>query len=71
MKELLILICLVLTLFIMGYYLMYWFMIFLLAIINSDAQYDNTSKKAILELAKKDKIWKDVALLLDLEREVN
>lgn len=53
MKEILILICLFLTLFVMGYYLMYWFMIFLLAIFNSEAQYNNTSKKAILELAKK------------------
>ena len=65
-----ILLFIILTGFIICYYLFYWFMIFLLAIVNSDAQYNSTSKKAILELAKKDKIWKDVALLLNLESQV-
>ncbi len=52
------------------YSLIYWFMIFLLALINSNAKYDETSRKTILILAKKDKTWRDVARLLDLESEV-
>lgn len=49
-----------------GYKLFYWLMILLLAMFNSDAVYDKIAKKSILELAKKDKVWKDVAKVLEL-----
>lgn len=47
----------------------YWLFVFLIATINYHAKYDESSKMAILSLAKKDRIWKDVAKILDLERE--
>ena len=66
----LILIFIILIGYIVTYFLIYWFMIFLLALINSNAKYDETSRKSILILAKKDKTWRDVAKLLDLESQV-
>ena len=45
----------------------HWIIVFALAIVNIDAKYNESSKIAILNLAKKDKIWKDVAEMLNLE----
>jgi len=53
--------------FVIFYKLVYWIIILWLAIINSFAVYDGTSKKAILQLSKKDKVWKDVAKILELK----
>lgn len=46
----------------------YWVICLTLAIINSQAIYDNISKHTILKLAKTDKMWKDVAKILNLVR---
>ena len=44
-----------------------WIIVLMLAMVNSNAKYTESSKMAILNLAKKDKIWKDVAKMLELE----
>ena len=51
-----------------GSKLFYWFMVWMLAVINSNAVYDEISKHTIFELAKEDKFWKDVAKILGLEK---
>lgn len=48
--------------------LFYWIICLTLASINSNAVYDNISRQVILKLAKTNKIWKDVAKILELER---
>jgi hypothetical protein len=50
-----------------GSKLLYWLVVFGLAIGNSDAVYDERAKRVILKLAKEDKIWRDVARTLSLE----
>lgn len=50
-----------------GYKIFYWLMILVLALLNMQAQYNKISRKIILELAKKDRVWKDVSKILDLE----
>lgn len=50
-----------------SYFFAHWIAVFALAIANGDAKYDESSKMAILSLARKDRIWKDVAKILDLE----
>lgn len=50
-----------------GYKLYYWFIVLMLALINSSAVYNEIDRKIILKLGKKDKIWKDVAKILGLE----
>ena len=47
--------------------LFYWIICLTLASINSNAVYDNISRQVILKLAKTNKIWKDVAKILELE----
>lgn len=71
MISILSLICIFLIGIIISYKFAYWFMIFLLAIINSNAQYNESDKRTILKLAQKDKVWRDVAKILELESEVN
>lgn len=51
-----------------GYKLYYWFIVLMLALINSSAVYNEMDRKIILKLGKKDKIWKDVAKILGLEK---
>ena len=50
-----------------GSKLLYWLVVFGLAIGNSNAVYDERTKRIILKLAKEDKIWRDVAKTLSLE----
>lgn len=45
----------------------YLLICFVLAMVNSDAVYDPIAKQVILKLAKKDKTWKTVAKILNLE----
>ena len=52
-----------------GYKLYYWFIVLMLALINSSAVYNEMDRKIILKLGKKDKIWKDVIKILNLEDE--
>lgn len=68
--NILIFISILLIGFIIFYEFVYWIMILMLAIINSSAQYDKIRKKSILELAKEDRMWKDVAKILNLESKV-
>lgn len=68
--NILIFISILLIGFIIFYEFVYWIMILMLAIINTSAQYDKIRKKSILELAKEDRMWKDVAKILELESKV-
>ena len=49
------------------YKIFYWLTTLLLASLNEKAQYNEISKKTILELAEKDRVWKDVSKILKLE----
>ena len=71
MRSILISVLIFIGGFIFAYELLHWIIVEAMAIINSDAVYNNTSKKVILKLAQKDKIWRDVAKVLELESEVN
>lgn len=49
--------------------ILFLFICSMLAIINSNAVYDEIAKRSILKLAKEDKIWETVSKMLKLEEE--
>ena len=50
------------------YQILYWFLVTIISMLNSEACYDKQKRRIILEMAETDTTWKRVSKMLNLEK---